>query len=350
MVFISLTVLFKRKTFTGKFTIEDSIFLVFLFCAVYGIIVGLHNKINPYLILRNSAGILVYASYGIFLYFSRKSEIKRALVATSLLCNILILIGVMSNEMFDVAEVGRTRFIYSPLICFSFIIYPLFLEKLLSFKKEQGLGTLTSYAITLIIVIFNSVILSASKGVILGFLILTVMVFTLKYWADIKKLVKYLPLLIPIVIIAAPRMGNNNVIRMIFGTQDLGNQSRYQQTFYLLRESSFWGNGFGSSLLNGFVRDPVLNYSYEATIPNLINKLGFFSLILFFSYILVFILICRSYFKASLKTESLLALGSMLYLFMSLGNPMLFTPSMVVLHCSAIYLLRNESEQKYTVL
>lgn len=316
--------------------------MAFLFCALYGITVGFYNKINPYLILRNSAGILVYASYGIFLYFFNKGEIKRALVTTSLLCNVLILIGVLSNEMFDVTEIGRTRFIYSPLICFSFIIYPLFLEKLLSFKKEQGLGALFCYAFTLIIVIFNSVILSVSKGVILGFLILTAAVFVLKYWTEIKKLVKYLPLLIPILVIAAPKLGIVNVIRVIFGAQDLGNQSRYQQTFYLLREASFWGNGFGSSLLNGFVRDPVLNYSYEATIPNLINKLGFFSLILFFSYILVFILIFRSYFKVSLKTESLLALGSLLYLFMSVGNPMLFTPSMVVLHCAAIFLVRPE--------
>ena len=85
-------------------------------------------------------------------------------------------------------------------------------------------------------------------------------------------------------------------------------------------------------------------YGFEISYLNLIHKFGFFSIFLFIGYAICIVLPINRIFKNVNKNVNYLVIGLMSFLFPALGNPMLFSASSCMMHCIAMYFLRDEEE------
>lgn len=115
--------------------------------------------------------------------------------------------------------------------------------------------------------------------------------------------------------------------------------SRDEQRSFLVNEFSFFGSGLGAALKSGYSRD-VLGYSFELNYENLIHKVGVFSFVVFLSYFLTFVMIFKKYFKTGDPEIFGVSLGLLFFLIPGYGNPILFAPTTVILHCIIIYINR----------
>jgi hypothetical protein len=95
----------------------------------------------------------------------------------------------------------------------------------------------------------------------------------------------------------------------------------------------------GASLHSGYKRDDM-GYSFELNFENLIHKIGIFSIFIFGGYILTLVNIIKCYLKRKDLTFFALNIGLMLYLIPAYGNPILFSPTVVIIHCLVLYMTK----------
>lgn len=123
------------------------------------------------------------------------------------------------------------------------------------------------------------------------------------------------------------------------------NAIRYEQMNYLIDDLTFLGKGLGAGLSTGYERDGM-GYGFELVYLNLIHKVGIFSILIFYSYCLTLYRAIKNLYRGYNMRYSATALGAMCFLFPSVGNSYLLSPVAVVLHCVALYLLRETDPQK----
>ena len=130
-----------------------------------------------------------------------------------------------------------------------------------------------------------------------------------------------------------------DVISISFSLEDRSNSVRSEMSRMLIDEFSFAGAGFGNGLDSQYIRD-INGYSFELSYHSLIFKLGLFSFPLIAVYIF---LLSKSCFLvlASEKIDyrSSAALGCSLCLVPAYGNPVLFSPTFVLLQVIGIVFL-----------
>ena len=128
-----------------------------------------------------------------------------------------------------------------------------------------------------------------------------------------------------------------------FTDADAGNTIRSEQSAYIVQEFTVFGSGLGGILESGYTRSGESSaYGFELSYHSLIHKIGVIALIPFLIYIYTVILALYLIFKSTDAFYPVLALGAMGYLIPSYGNPMLFSPIAVVMHCLALFWLRKE--------
>lgn len=336
---------FVKKLSTFSFSLVDLVPISILVCACGGIITALYHQIEPYFILRNSVGLFMFIFYFIFSIYFKSEQLIKILKNISIMANLFILVSLLARNEFYFLGIGTQRFIYSPLLVFAFIIYPYLLNQFLDqlLFEKFSLSKLAFNLINIGIVFFNVYTISLSKGALLGILVISFLYLLLKIYhmgyITLNKTLLFSSLAY-LTFILSLRLGIlTQVFNKIFGNKDAGNQSRFLQNDYLFRETSFWGNGLGSYLLNGFYRDGNLKYSYESTFFNYWNKLGFFWFLILFSFLFSVFLLFK---KRNLDSKSLICLGTFFYILISLGNPSLFGPSYVILACLGLILIRDD--------
>ncbi|EKO3555160.1 hypothetical protein H9W00_003681, partial [Vibrio fluvialis] len=207
----------------------------------------------------------------------------------------------------------------------------------------------------LILLVFSLVVTTASKGfflalVILGFLLSLILslraVFSIKSHSGAVLFLITLLISIP-VIISSTDLGDS--ISYSFSSSESSNSVRNIQREKILDEISVFGSGLGATLKSGYKRDDS-GYGFEVTYENLFHKLGVLSLVVMFIFILTCWMSSINIFKGKNLEYSVLSLGLMMYLIPSAGNPMLFSPIGVLMHCMAMYFLRpgniNDTTEK----
>jgi hypothetical protein len=110
---------------------------------------------------------------------------------------------------------------------------------------------------------------------------------------------------------------------------------------YLINEITLAGSGLGSSLHSGYIRDYDSPYGFELTYLNLVHKLGFASIAIFLSYIVVIICALLSLMYKNKFWSGIFILGAMTYVILGYGNPVLLSPNFVLIHVMCIIIILN---------
>lgn len=318
-----------------------------LCCLVYGILVGFLKGNEPLFVLRNGFGFVSYIVFFIILSGFSKEEIVRLLFRGSILANFLLLFMAFTHSSLTIDQFGYVRFIYSPLIYFCFISFIYNLDRIYTGLGKVSMGQNIFFGFNLLIIFFNSIVLSLSKGAILGLMMILLIYCVLILAESTKRAVHFFLLLLPALIFILLKMNLLDLMSTLAPSAIGENvDPRFLQNEYLWNEATMLGSGLGSYLQNGFLRDPLLKYAYEATFFNYINKLGIVSLILWSIYGYTLFLVVKAFFDPKTRKRALIGLSSTIFFFMGLGNPTLFSPSSVFIHVSILVLLYDKPSLK----
>lgn len=130
-------------------------------------------------------------------------------------------------------------------------------------------------------------------------------------------------------------------IAFTFSNAEQSNAERSNQFALLVQDLSFFGKGLGA-LVEGYHRS---HYGLELTYLSLIHKFGVFGFLIIFYFLLTFYFIFVDLTKRKKIFESFFCFGLMLYTIPAAGNPLLFSPLMILFHCFAIYFLLVDDRQ-----
>ena len=325
-----------------------------VFSWVIGVSIGLLHGVNPELAFRNFFGLVVYMLFPVLLIVmpSRRSLITMLYFSgiTQMCYALYSSYGLMVNTAPFVVEssIGELRLFASmgnivvfPLLTVG-LAYQLLPKRFLSNNYGSFVAKMTGSPIFTLWCLVALVVPAFSKGFILTMVILFLCVLCLSIFYSVttgymKK--RTIVLLISFVVLLY--MVPSSVYRIIvdsYSVNEVSNATRAEQFNYLVSEFSFWGNGLGSSLRSGYMRDS-LGYGFELTYVNIVHKLGVFSIFLFLSYILTLTVASFRIVRRVYVFESFFVIGLMGYLVVGAGNPLLLSPCAVVLHCVAMYIL-----------
>jgi hypothetical protein len=331
--------------------------IAIVFCWVYGLIIGLfNNPING--VVANFAGMSCYLVF--YALKSSKIEASKVLdiIKFSAIVNIiyafisiadsLLLGNFITNGIVDAgdlnATIGQFRLYWSIGIILVVGYFGLFFAKYLT--KSPLFFSDFFWALMALASIFSTF----SKGFIIQ---LFFTVFFISLGIGLRGLKKsmvsrYLILFILFSIVLTTLHDSEYVAAFVNTLEsDLVEGSRDEQRSFLINEFSFFGSGLGAVLKSGYSRD-VLGYSFELNYENLFHKIGVFSFIVFLSYSLTFLIIFKKYFKTGDSNIFGMSLGLFFFLIPGYGNPILFAPTTVVLHCMIIYMnIINVNQYKF---
>lgn len=330
--------------------------LLMLLTWLYGVVLGVINGNELKYIVSNFAGMSVYAAYYIFILYKIKRKSLFNVVLWACVVNIFyVLASVVYTQFlhdFQLPVFG-VRYYYSVGVCVITPIISLLIAEYIWPRKSIGLLTKnTSVKGGLFVLgVFAFAVFTLSKGFFaaLLFIILMYLVVILTRLLLTFKITKTGGILVAIVIVivmtGVSTTSVNDKITFAYSSQQSGNAIRTEQGAALIDEFLFFGNGLGAGLKSGYSRDRM-GYGFELTYHNLIHKVGLIAVIPFSIY--VFCILYSLYGLTMLKNTSYsaLALGSLMFVVPSYGNPILFSPVVVILHCLSIYWLRGGIENK----
>jgi hypothetical protein len=312
----------------------------------YGVFVGILNGNDN--VFVNNAGILFFASY----YFITNnnlsiSQLTNIIIYLAIASCIYYLVSLKSNILSQVQitnlgiRIGGFTF---PGI-FAASLLPILFHNIL-FKRKNIIIIKNIYInyILLILVVFVSVILVASKGIYLSILVTLSILFYYKlrqikftFWVFIFIITFLLSSLV------VNEIDFDRLV--IFSSTDESNLARFKMLDAIWDELTFFGYGWGAKFQSYELssRD-ISGYSSELSYMNLIHKIGFFSSIFFLFYGWLFANIIRlvKSKKNDIIGTGLISLGMITYLFTSIGNPSLFSPPLVFMTVMVLHLINKQ--------
>lgn len=335
-----------------KFELIDLVAIVLLFSWMYGFSVGIIKSNNLVGVVRNFAGLLFYLVY-FFMVFSgiTRSKLLTVLVRASIVYLIISLFlgaySFLNRELLSFNEYGLSsiRFYFSTgqlilvptLFIFlsgsspvlrsdfdrlaivkrnNFVIVGITLSLILSGGKGFYLELMSLFALFSAL-IFLRLITKGMLGFWSFFWLLTFAVFGIYFINEIISIVSYL------------------------GAMEFdASHPRVVQGKALIEDFTLFGKGLGGTVPN-YSRD-LLGYGFELSYHNIIHKFGIISLFVFGSFLIPIFYSLYSIFLRPNRVYSYLPLIFMLYLLPAWGNPTIFTPVSVVLHCLALYFIRRD--------
>ena len=355
MLVLTLVNIFIRNYFFKFKTIIDFFPLLMMFSWFYGVSLGISRDNNLFFVFSNFAGMSLYFIYYVIVYFKLNTFTLFKVVLVASVVNMLYSFSsfIMSDygSIVGVA-INSYRIYYSGGLMVLAPIISLIIAKYV-FRKSEILSshqTLDKYlgVLFLILAITALVVFSVSKG----FFLVLVAIPLIFIAAIIVKMFLYRGLLkssftflfafifsIFLIYFFYPSVVDFLVHN--FSNAERSNMFRSMQSVEIIKRLSFFGSGLGAVFEDGYIRNTNFPYAFELTYLSLIHKIGILSIIPFFIYIYTCFLIWHQLLKSKDFFYPSLALGSTLFLIPSYGNPMLYAPVMVTLHCIAIYWLRE---------
>lgn len=343
---------------------EDYIAFSFILIWGYGVANGILHGNNINYIVANFAGMICYIMYFIFTTLELdKKKIVKIVFISGLSVSLIVILRIIcffiniSNPIVDsiigegvgMSSTGQIRVYFTTLAS----AYPLLgasLFILLYQYREIDILRIDKIPLALlyfILTVSSIMFFASSKGFLLGalFIILCIPFFISVKSLLIGRLNKALFILFVIAFVILAFLlyfDYFSIIEMMFAREDESNSLRYEQLTYMLKDITLWGKGLGATV-PGIVRSEEGPYGFELTYINLLHKFGVFALILFFNWLYMFIKLAFFMIKKKSLFYSSVALSSLGYMFPSIGNPLLMHPSLVVLNCLTLYLLRMEN-------
>ena len=348
----------------------------FLLIWFYGMCLGLLNDNKIEFIVRNFAGMTLYLIYYVFLNNkTTKETIFRVVYSASIIVIInTIILSILANllninifkspiiqilfgELIGGSSTGQSRIFFVGQIVI-FVASSVTASRLIQvhrYSKRCQHSSKTKWinnffklksrllAIVIIIVSFYALlIVPASKGYFLGAICLSISLAVGLQVFRLKKKGHLLYLTIAIVLITFLFiLGYENIASAIFDKNDIANIARYKQLEFLLNDITVFGKGLGAEV-PGYFRNDKLPYGFELIYVNLFHKFGIFATVLVSNYIYSFYQAAKSLQKKEIELKySAASLGAMCFIFPSLGNPLLYHPQLVILHCFALLLIRK---------
>lgn len=356
ILILTLLELLNKRTFPRLEGIIDFIPVVMILVWFYGIFLGVIKNNPPVFILSNFAGMSLYFIYYAFRSFKLDALVLFKIVFFAGLVNVAYSFGALYVFGFEKMYLGigihTFRVYYSVGLLVTTPIISLLIAKYVFGKNKFLMYSKTRYKylefVILVCFIVSLVVLSASKG---NFLILVAICF-LFLFAFICRLLLYGRLVksgfgyiiisffsLILIIFVMPDI--IDILLFNFSDMEASNKTRSEQKIQILRQIEFFGAGLGASLEGGHIRNDVFPYAYELSYFNLMHKVGFLSLI----PILIYTYTCAIAWIGVVKLNDLfypsLAIGAMMFLIPSYGNPILFSPISVTLHCLALFWLKK---------
>ncbi len=334
----------------------DAIPMIYLVTWVYGVLLGVLLGNDRTSIIRNFAALTLYSVYFFWRYLNvRVWSIMRTIAAAGLINTVVgLAAGVVALLAARTAAVAaglsfeQGRLYYSLGLSVSFASLGAATARLIAARdKMNGQDFKTMFldspliaAATFVAILVASTVLSLSKGYTIGAIAVVGCVGLMSLRQALhtrprRAIFGFLGMLIFIELLHA--LGALTVATNAFSALDFGNRLRYEQTERLMQELTLWGNGLGARLQSGYVRDPM-GYGFEVSYVNLLHKFGVVALVMLVGYALTLILAVRLALRGRVARGAA-ALGSMGYLLPSIGNPSLISPTTVVLHCAALYII-----------
>lgn len=343
--------------------IEDYYPLSLLLIWIYGILRGFICGNNPSYIIANFAGLSCYVLYYVLSSSDFRVEtLKKIIILSGLIVSIIATFRFLAyflginysalssilGEGMGISSTGQLRIYFTSQavgyatlgLSFMAIVFSISYIQNYYFKNRS----LAILALSLCI--SSLMFFSASKGFMLGVIMILLILsftYTLKSSLNyrINSGVVRLLLIASIIILILNNLEYLNIIEKVFDSSDSGNAIRYQQLSEIIKDCTFLGNGLGASI-NGCVRADDEPYGFELTYINVIHKFGIFSIIIFSMWIFMGIKSLKKIYNRRHLTNSIIVFSSLGYLFPSIGNPLLFHPSLVFLNSCALYLLKKE--------
>jgi hypothetical protein len=356
---IGLSLIFSKKEYSPIDKLISSVLLWLWFFIIgswiIGVFIGLINSVNPQYVFRNFFGLLVYLFFPIMLIVlpSVNSIITTIYIAG--ICQICYSLFNCYDLVTNLSSISILHS-FSELRGFSSIgtisVFPMFTvglalqilpKKYFNFTLSPFVNKLSNSLSFTFLCLFTLIAPLFSKGFILTIILFSIMIilfsviYTIRTGYIRKKSVFLLIVFIGILYIMPSPL--YDIFISSYTLQDVSNATRNEQYGYLVSELTILGNGLGSSLKSGYVRDSNMKYGYELTYVNIVHKLGVFSIFLFLSYILTLVIASTRIMRRVYIFESLFVIGLMGYLVVGAGNPLLLSPCAVVLHCVAMYIL-----------
>jgi hypothetical protein len=323
---------------------------------LYGVIVGITNDVSFKFVFSNFAGMSLYfIYYFIVIYKLNVFHLYKVIFAAAIVNIAYILFNVINVGFVERSiDVMGHRYYYSPGVMVIAPIISLGFARICFSKKyfEMLPSFNFSSKVLLFISIYSLAIATFSKGffaafifILLIYLLLSLFHLTLKgiiskvslyFWFGLLVVISVAVFLSPII----------EIISFQYSSSESSNAVRSIQAKLLSDEYSLFGSGLGSGLTSGHARDQFL-YGFELSYHNLIHKLGIFSLIPFYIYVHTLIMsIYRLAIRRSIFLSSI-AFGLIIFVIPSYGNPMLFSPVFVTLHCLSLFFLSNRANLQY---
>lgn len=368
MTIISFGVLYLRRPIYFALTFRYPMFsyadkisskiLVYIWISIviswiYGVLLGLFNQVPAELVFRNFFGLLVYM---IFPYLLLIRPSPKQLIITVILAGLVQAVygiqasfEMIQNPSLFIIEnsVSDSRTFYSTGLV---ILFPLFSISIAHFilprriyinNYSSKIINSTNKVIFLIIIMYALIVPAMSKGFILALFMLITFFIALSFYYTVKTGIINVRTIIIVCItlfIFIYLFSNYyNIISYSYGSDEISNSRRSEQYYYLMSDLTWIGHGLGASLSSGYTRDG--GYGMELTYLNIMHKLGLFSIFLFLSYLLTLFVAISRIMRCVRVFESVFVLGSMGYLVVGAGNPILLSTVGVTLHSIGMYIL-----------
>ena len=335
-----------------KFELIDLVAIILLFSWMYGFSVGIIKSNNLVGVVRNFAGLLFYLVYFLMVFSGiTRSKLLKVLVNASIVYLIISLTlgasNFLNNEMvaFDEHGTSSLRLYFSTgqliLIPTLFIFLSGSSVVLRSDFDRLAIVKRNNFVIVGIIL---SLILSGGKGFYLELISLSVLFFALFFLRFITKgMLSFWSFFWLVTFAVFGLYFINEIISIVLslGAMEFdASHPRVVQGKALIEDFTWFGKGLGGTVPN-YSRD-TLGYGFELSYHNIVHKFGVISLFIFGSFLIPIFYSLHSIFLRPGKIYSYLPLIFMLYLLPSWGNPIIFAPVSVVLHCLALYFIRRD--------
>lgn len=338
----------------------DLIALSFILVWIYGLVLGLIKGNNNSYVFANFAGIICYSLYFVFInYKIRIDSLVKIIIVSGIVLSLFSTIGMIFYQAgislpaflsgkITFSSTGQVRIYTATLPVAYSVLGVSFYQLLYNNKKFKFLKFhKIPYSLIYFIVSFFAIfIVTASKGFTLGGGYVIIIIFLFSYGSQIAKQKIHLSFLlfiflVLIALIVMYRLGYFNIFTDMFASEDIANIARYTQLQYIIDDITFWGNGLGA-VVPGFISNREAPYGYELIYLNIIHKFGVFSIFLFLNWFYMFAYLFKKCWKNENIILNVAMLTSLGYLFTSIGNPILFHPSLVMLNSIVLYHIKLE--------
>lgn len=330
--------------------------ILILLTWIFGVLRGLSFNVPVEFVFRNFFGMVVYCVLPILMIFSISVKMVIEIISyasifvMAFMLYTLIIFVLNSPNLEQIGSLSELRSFYSSA---AMVLFPLFAISAASvfyrgWQKNTSNGNWITISLSnkwgFFIILILIVLPSMSKGMVLSCLLLLFTAYLLGLASHMRH--GFIPryfiasvILIPIGLYFTPQF-IFDVVFFTFSSEEVSNSIRSDQASYLIAEFSTFGQGLGSSLVSGYVRDDS-GYGFELNYLNLIHKFGIFSLPIFMSYFFTVGIAFYRIWRRKFLFESYIALGLMGFLVVGAGNPILLSSISVTLHTFAIYILLN---------